>query len=214
MYFLAAVSKLLQRPVSHQGLNFRMKKTHVASSPCIAMLQQNPIKWGICNSKLQEGSSWSNKGPTFGIHAAAAWALCHSSEAIHIPSQSCCDSLPPSCFKCFCRAEQCELSSEEVKVVLLILNMPGLFSKSPTEALFVFYSSWLLACSPGIGLHFGVITQKKLKAFSRQRKLISFYSELYYITSNPVIFGPLQMKTIKDKQLWSISVTVAIISHP
>lgn len=69
-------------------------------------------------------------------------------------------------------------------------------------------------CSPRVGLHFGVITRKKLGAFSRQRKLMSFYSELCCITNNPVTCSPLQMKTIKDKQLWSTLVTVAVISHP
>lgn len=40
-------ARLLERLVSQQGFSFRTKKTHESSSPCTAMLQQNPIKCGI-----------------------------------------------------------------------------------------------------------------------------------------------------------------------
>lgn len=84
-------------------------------------------------------------------------------------------------------------------------------SSSPAEGLFLFFSSHLLPFSPTVDLLFGVITWKMLRTFSRQRKLMSFYTELHHIPSSLVMFGPLQTKTIKSKQLWSISVTIAMI---
>lgn len=43
-YIFSCYARLLERLLSHQGFSFRMKKTHGASSHCIAMLQQNPMK--------------------------------------------------------------------------------------------------------------------------------------------------------------------------
>lgn len=59
-------------------------------------------------------------------------------------------------------------------------------SSSPAGGLLLFFSSRLLSCSRRVGWRFGVITRKKLRAFSRQRKLMCFYSELCCVTSNPV----------------------------
>lgn len=129
-------ARLLERLVSQKGFSFRMKKTHGSSSPnCHVAAESHKVRYSsvIQNFRRDLAEAMEVLLLAF-IEQLPGHCAIHQRQYTFLLNPA---VIPfsLSCFKCFSNDKISKLLSEEMELMLLILNMPGLyFQVHPTSS--------------------------------------------------------------------------------